>query len=181
MELSPYLKQNWSKIEVEHLKMILDLAEKLLKETVETSLGYTRKAAWMCGIFSSLLIVLVGGLVAKEIPDKFLFSAYLLLINVFIVLVFTFRSQKMYSIDIPGKRPGSLLDDDFFEPFHEFEDMGTLAYKNIILDICMDYHAGIEENNRLNAGRLKNLEMARKLIYVIPFSAIAGYLLFLIL
>ncbi len=48
----------------------------------------------------------------------------------------------------------------------------------MIISICMDYDDAIKANRRMNDGRLKNLEIARKMIYFIPFSIIIPYLLF---
>ncbi|MCX6234196.1 MAG: hypothetical protein NT175_05640 [Bacteroidetes bacterium] len=177
MELSPYLQKNWSKIEIDHLKFILEQAEKTLNATVETANGHSKKSAWIFGLFLSILIVVLGSWITGEVSGEYMISGIPFICNVILILYFSFRAQKMYSINIPGTRAEGLLTDEFFEPFED----PALAYKNMILSKCIDYDESIVENRIINNRRLQRLEKASKMILIIPCSVLLSFLLYLLL
>lgn len=166
---------NWQKITIQTATFYVDLAEKRLDETVETSKNTTDKSDKLLTINITLLTTILAYLSNTNFYDEY-FNVVLVFMALFLIiqLYYLYSNIFLFKIGTKGEEPKHILIDDFIENFERDEQ-----YLNLTLQICETYQEKINSNNKINVKRADNLTNAIYLFLGLPISFLLALVYFL--
>lgn len=167
---------NWQKISTQTATFYVDLAEKKLNETVETSKNATDKGDKLLTINITILTTILAYLSNTNFNKSYFnFSLVFMVIFLILQLYYLYSNIFLFKIGTKGEEPKHILKDDFIENFE-----GDEQYLNLTLQICEVYQEKINSNNKINVKRTNNLTKAIYLFLGLPISFLLalGYFLF---
>ncbi|MEI7475658.1 MAG: hypothetical protein WCK67_12855 [bacterium] len=168
--------KQWNNLEKDTASLILNQAESLLRETVETAKTISLKAEKLI----TILIPLESGIVlyfidsSKEIGFTFLnITAILTFIIIGLSLYFTSKNFKHYEISVPGEFPDKILTSAFIDTVFKNDEQ----YLNMVFNICENLQERITINRNLNSIRTNNNRISISILFLTPICPFIAYLL----
>ena len=167
--------KDWQKISIQTAMFYVDLAEKRLEETVETSKNASDKGDKLLTLNITLLTTILVYLSNTKNTYSY-FNVVLIIMVIFLTvqLYFLFSNIFMFKIGTKGEEPQHVLLNEFIENFE-----GDEQYLNLTLQICETYQEKIKSNNKINFKRAKNLTNAIYLFLGLPISFLLALVYFL--
>lgn len=166
---------DWQKISIQTAMFYVDLAEKRLDETVETSKNASDKGDKLITLNITLLTTILAYLSnTQHFYSYFNVTLIIMVIFLIIQLYYLFSNIFLFKIGTKGEEPKHILKNEFIEN-HE----GDEQYLNLTLQICEVYQEKINSNSRINIKRANNLSKAIYLFIGLPISFLLALVYFL--
>lgn len=140
------------KLTLADAKFIFDQAEKVLKDSVETSEVIVRRTTTVITVIVALLVTFIGYVILHIHDmkyDNLFFCSGLGIVYLFIIMWYSHTNLKSKTYLINGSFPKDLFNPAFFNK--EFDnDIRILLYYTNEID---NYQFKIDENNKMNSYR----------------------------
>lgn len=159
----------WNKISLQTASFYVDLAEKRLDETVETSKNASDKNDKLLTLnitlLTSVLTYLSSATFISENQQYFRITLIIILMFLLLQLYFLFKNIYIFKIGTKGEEPRHILTNDFVNGYD-----GDEQYINLTLHVCEVYQEKINSNSVFNNKRANNLAIAIYLFLGLPIS-----------
>lgn len=150
---------NWNKISIETASLYLELAEKRLDETVETSKSISDKNDKLLTLTITLITAILSYILSTAfltINEKYLSTTLILmLLNLIVQICFLFKNILPFRIGTKGEEPKFILVEKFIDKYDDKEQ-----YLNLALHTCEMYQEKINCNQTINSKRNNRLMIA---------------------
>jgi hypothetical protein len=164
------------KLTIEDVRFIFAQAEKMLKDSVDTSEVIVNRTNTLITIISGLLIALMGYIITRlnnsSSLDSILFTTIIAIIYLYITVWCCFENTKPKSYLICGSLPKDLFNNSFFDPQIDSDKRIIHFYVSEI----ENYQYKIETNNSINRIRWGRYQMLLKAILFLPIVLIGVYI-----
>lgn len=160
----------------EDAKFIFEQAEKMLKDSVETSNIIAARTNTLITIITGSLIAFISYLITRLKNAEFdtlIFIGIMGTVYLFVLVFFAFENTKHTAYLAPGSSPKNLLADAIFSPTIPPEDRIIHLY----ISEYENYQFRIDRNNKMNKKRWKMYDNILQALLLLPVAMLIIYLL----
>lgn len=173
-ELPKYFYDNFEKVGIEYIKVVLDQANKKLAEAVKIGEQTTDKGFKLLTITLTLLTaLLIYAVNPKDGQEVYHLAAILSIVLCTLSVSFLTFGVMSYDTYVVGSSPKDLLRENNVRDF----DHPTSAI-NLILSESVNAQERIEHNLRINRKRSRYINYAIYLLVMIPFTLACSFVFF---
>lgn len=166
--------KKWTSISQETAKLYLELAEKRLDESVDTSKNITSRNNLLLMLCVTLLSGLSGYLSSVASEDLFTkllplsaFTAIALVVPALAILAY---NALPFKVGTKGEEPKCIVRSSFIDAEYDNHEQ----FVNLVLQICETYQFKLDENLEVNTKRQSRLSIASYLMMSLPLSFLSS-------
>jgi hypothetical protein len=151
----------------EDARFLFEQAEKLLKDTVDTSNIIAARTNTLITIITGSLIATIGYLIAghkNQVFNNIMYVAVIGAVYLFVLAILAFENINHKAYLIPGSLPEDLFNEAFFDPKIPNEQRIIYFYVNEF----ENYQFRIKTNRYINLSRWKRYDEIVMALFILP-------------